>query len=109
MTLAPRQLVLLVLLTLTWGINWPVMKIGVTEYPPLAFRALSIWLGLPFVYIAARVMGQSLRIERRDDGRFHKVMRVRTSRSGRYRVGLSRPGVYRVRYGAVTGPLVRVR
>ena len=39
MTLAPRQLVLLVLLTLTWGINWPVMKIGVTEYPPLAFRA----------------------------------------------------------------------
>ena len=42
---------LLVLLTLTWGINWPVMKIGVTEYPPLAFRALSIWLGLPFVYL----------------------------------------------------------
>ncbi len=73
MTLAPRQLVLLVLLTLTWGINWPVMKIGVTEYPPLAFRALSIWLGLPFVYIAARVMGQSLRIERRD---WFEVMRL---------------------------------
>lgn len=68
MTLAPRQLVLLVLLTLTWGINWPVMKIGVTEYPPLAFRALSIWLGLPFVYVAARHMGQSLRIDRRDWG-----------------------------------------
>jgi stage II sporulation protein D len=50
-----------------------------------------------------------LRIERRDDGRFHGVTRVRTSRSGRYRVALSRPGVYRVRYGAVTGPLVRVR
>lgn len=73
MTLAPRQLVLLVLLTLTWGINWPVMKIGVTEYPPLAFRALSIWLGLPFVYLAARVMGQSLRIERRD---WFEVMRL---------------------------------
>jgi len=64
MTLAPRQLVLLILLTLSWGINWPVMKIGVTEYPPLAFRALSIWLGLPFVYVAARKMGHSLRIER---------------------------------------------
>jgi hypothetical protein len=50
-----------------------------------------------------------LRIERRDDGRFHGVTRVRTSRSGRYTVGLSRAGVYRVRYGAVTGPIVRVR
>jgi stage II sporulation protein D len=50
-----------------------------------------------------------LRIERRDEGRFHAVTRVRTSRSGRYRVALSRPGFYRVRYGAVTGPLVRVR
>ncbi len=66
MTLAPRQLVLLVLLTLSWGVNWPVMKLGVTEYPPLAFRALSIWLGLPFVYLGARRMGHSLRIERRD-------------------------------------------
>jgi stage II sporulation protein D len=50
-----------------------------------------------------------LRIERRDDGRFRAVTRVRTSRSGRYTVGLSQPGVYRVRYGAVTGPIVRVR
>ncbi len=66
MTLAPRQLVLLILLTLAWGINWPVMKIGVTEYPPFAFRALSIWLGLPIVYVAARAMGQPLRIDRRD-------------------------------------------
>jgi len=50
-----------------------------------------------------------LRIERRDDGRFRGVTRVATSRSGSYRVALSRPGVYRVRYGAVTGPRVRVR
>ncbi|MGN1055433.1 MAG: EamA family transporter, partial [Comamonas sp.] len=25
----PRQLLLLSLLTLTWGINWPIMKLGV--------------------------------------------------------------------------------
>ena len=43
----PRQFVLLVLLTLAWGLNWPVMKLGVADYPPLAFRALSIWLGVP--------------------------------------------------------------
>jgi hypothetical protein len=50
-----------------------------------------------------------LRIERRDDGRFRSVTRVRTSRAGRYSVALSRAGAYRVRYGAVTGPVVRVR
>ena len=49
-----RQLWVLVLLTLVWGLNWPVMKVGVSglpgaaaAYPPLAFRALSLMLGLP--------------------------------------------------------------
>jgi stage II sporulation protein D len=50
-----------------------------------------------------------LRLERRHDGRFRSVIRVHTSRAGRYSVALSRAGVYRVRYGAVTGPVVRVR
>lgn len=48
----PRQLVLLVLLTLVWGFNWPVMKLGVADYPPLGFRAISIWLGLPVLALA---------------------------------------------------------
>jgi hypothetical protein len=26
--------VMLVLLTLVWGINWPIMKLGVTDFPP---------------------------------------------------------------------------
>lgn len=47
--LTRQQLVLLVLLTLVWGINWPVMKFGVTGYPPLTFRALCMWLGLPLL------------------------------------------------------------
>jgi len=50
-----------------------------------------------------------LRIERRNDGRFHTMARARTSRSGRYSVTVTRPGVYRVRRGAVKGPPVRVR
>ena len=45
--LTRQQLAILVLLTLVWGLNWPVMKLGVTDFPPLTFRALSIWLGLP--------------------------------------------------------------
>jgi drug/metabolite transporter (DMT)-like permease len=45
--LTPRQLILLVLLTVVWGLNWPVMKAGIADFPPLSFRALSLWLGLP--------------------------------------------------------------
>ncbi len=38
---------MLVFITLLWGINWPIMKLGVTGFPPLTFRAMSMWLGLP--------------------------------------------------------------
>ena len=59
MSLDRRQLVVLVLLTLVWGVNWPVMKLGVSgwpqapaTYPPLTFRALSMLLGLPVLAAA---------------------------------------------------------
>ncbi len=45
----PRHAFLLVLLTLTWGLNWPIMKFGVTSFPPLTFRTISMWLGLPLL------------------------------------------------------------
>lgn len=61
---SPRQLVLLVLLTLVWGLNWPVMKLGVTHYPPLTFRTLSMWLGLPVLWLAVRALKVSLFIPR---------------------------------------------
>lgn len=64
MTLSPQQLLLLVLLTLVWGFNWPVMKLGVTELPPLTFRALSMWFGLPVLYAAVRLMKVDLRVPR---------------------------------------------
>ena len=50
--LTPRQLWLLILLTLVWGLNWPVMKMGVNDLPPLYFRTLCIWLGLPVLALA---------------------------------------------------------
>lgn len=52
----PRHAVILVLLTLAWGLNWPVMKLGVSHFPPLSFRALSMWLGLPLLGIALLVL-----------------------------------------------------
>ncbi|MEZ2738828.1 DMT family transporter [Comamonas jiangduensis] len=60
----PRQLVLLVLLTLIWGVNWPVMKLGVTHFPPLSFRALAMWLGVLVVWAVLRVQRQPLRVPR---------------------------------------------
>jgi len=48
--LSARQWLLLVMLTLVWGVNWPVMKLGVTHFPTLSFRAMSMWLGLPILF-----------------------------------------------------------
>ena len=59
-----RHLAVLVLLTLVWGANWPIMKIGVSHYPPLSFRALSMLLGVPLLGIALRAAGVSLRVPR---------------------------------------------
>jgi drug/metabolite transporter (DMT)-like permease len=63
--LSRQQLFILVLLTITWGLNWPVMKLGVTEYPPLTFRALSMWLGLPLLALGLVVLKVPFRIPRR--------------------------------------------
>jgi drug/metabolite transporter (DMT)-like permease len=64
MVLTRRQLALLTALTIVWGLNWPVMKIGVTGFAPFSFRALSMWLGLPVLWIAMRMMRIPLRVPR---------------------------------------------
>ena len=66
---APRvslasSLALVAVLGLTWGCNWPVLKLGVTELAPLTFRATT----LPFAAIAllaiAKRSDQSVAIPR---------------------------------------------
>ncbi len=63
--LTPHQLVTLVLLTLFWGVNWPVMKLGVSNYPALSFRSLSILLGIPVLGLALVLMKVPFRLPRR--------------------------------------------
>jgi drug/metabolite transporter (DMT)-like permease len=63
--LSPRQWTVLILLTVVWGINWPVMKIGVTGFPPLTFRMLCLWLGTPVLGLALWAMKVPFRIERK--------------------------------------------
>ena len=47
--LTTRQWVVLALLTLVWGFNWPVMKIGVTGFPPLTYRMICLFIGTPLL------------------------------------------------------------
>jgi len=54
--LSARDLTLLALLTVFWGVNWPIMKIGVAELPPLYFRTICIAGGLVVIWCWARVM-----------------------------------------------------
>ena len=63
-TLSRKDWVLLALLTLCWGVNWPIMKMGVRDFPPLSFRTLSMLGGLPVIWMAARMQGVSLAIPR---------------------------------------------
>jgi drug/metabolite transporter (DMT)-like permease len=57
---------MLAVLTVVWGVNWPIMKQGVTDFPPLAFRALSMWLGLPVLWAVLKVRRVPFAIARRD-------------------------------------------
>ncbi|MEY3253075.1 MAG: hypothetical protein RL227_2048 [Pseudomonadota bacterium] len=70
--LTPRQFWVLAALTLVWGLNWPVMKAGVSglpsapsPYPPLTFRALSMWLGLPVLALALLLLKVPFVVPRR--------------------------------------------
>ena len=45
-TLSRKQLLALLVLTLMWGINWPMMKLSLRELQPLHFRALTMSLGV---------------------------------------------------------------
>ncbi|MEJ8835344.1 DMT family transporter [Ramlibacter sp. AN1133] len=63
--LSRQQFTILVILTLVWGLNWPVMKLGVTSYPPLTFRALSMWIGLPVLALGMKMLQVPFRIPRR--------------------------------------------
>ena len=62
--LSSRQWLVLVLLTIVWGINRPIMKAGVTGFPPLTFRMLCLWLGTPVLGLALLAMRVPFRIPR---------------------------------------------
>lgn len=62
--LTTRQAFMLIALTIVWGLNWPVMKVGVTGYPPLSFRTISLWIGTPLLGLGLLALRIPLRVPR---------------------------------------------
>jgi stage II sporulation protein D len=71
----------------------------VARVPPIA--------GLSGHVLPAR-KGSGVRIQRHTGGRWVDVGSTKAGRSGRYRIGVPAPGLYRVRYKGDAGPTVRI-
>ncbi len=54
----------ILLLTVIWGCNWPVLKTGVMEIAPLTFRSLTLPFAGLGMFLVARWGGESIRIPR---------------------------------------------
>ena len=66
----PRQgLLLLAGLSLFWGLNWPIMKVVLTEVPPLYFRSFCLLLGGSGMLVVARLSGNSIAVPQGKWGR----------------------------------------
>ena len=64
MTLTRRDAGLLVLLTLMWGVNWPMMKFSLREVTPLWFRALTMSGGALMLMLFYLARGSATRLPR---------------------------------------------
>ena len=58
--------VLFALVIVLWGVNWPVMKLGLTYIPPLHFALLRMLLGALAMFAVAALAGE-LRVPARAD------------------------------------------
>ena len=65
-TLTRKHLLILVILTLVWGINWPILKIGVTQYPAITFRSISMWIGWPLLGLVMLKSNISFKVPRNE-------------------------------------------
>ncbi|MEY2947376.1 MAG: putative inner rane transporter YedA, partial [Pseudomonadota bacterium] len=64
-SLTPRQWLILALLTVVWGLNWPIMKMGVTGFPPLTFRFICLLIGTPVLGLGLWAMKVPFQIPKR--------------------------------------------
>lgn len=63
-TIPPRAIVLLIVLTLVWGTNWPLFPLATREVSVWTFRAVSVAVAGAALLAVAAARGQSLRLPR---------------------------------------------
>jgi drug/metabolite transporter (DMT)-like permease len=62
------DLVLILLVTLAWGVNYTVMKAVVSNFPPISFRALTFLFGLLFIGLDGISRREHFRVAREEWG-----------------------------------------
>ena len=60
-----RSLLPILALTLIWGSNWPILKLAVSELPPLTFRLYTLAIAGLGLLAIAKAGGESIRIPRK--------------------------------------------
>lgn len=60
----PTAIGLLAIIALFWGLNWPIMKIGLSEIPPWVFRASASMVSGLGLFALAKLGGHSLAVPR---------------------------------------------
>jgi len=63
--MSPKGFLLLVAITIFWGINWPIMKIAMTEIPVFTFRAIVLLGGGLCLFALCKAFGYPLTVPRR--------------------------------------------
>ncbi len=61
-TFPPHLIWMLVILTLGWGFNWPIMKAVLFEMAPMHFRTLCLFFGAVGLFAIARLSGLPIRV-----------------------------------------------
>ena len=66
--MAPRRggILLVALLTLSWGLHWPLVKIALSEIPPFTFRGIGVLVGGALLIAIASWRGDRLWPRRRE-------------------------------------------
>ncbi len=63
-----RGAALLGVLTLTWGVGWPIMKIALEEVPPWTFRTLCLIVGGTLTLLLCKAKGEEISVPREEMG-----------------------------------------
>ena len=63
-TAPPLAIALLAMLAVLWGVNWPIMKVGLEEVPPWVFRSSASIVAGAGLFALSALGGHSLRVPR---------------------------------------------